>query len=203
MKRCLLTVEFRDYWHIGSGRGQGKHLDAVVDKDTEGLPFVPGRMLKGLLRDAMRRLEAWGNTGVASDDADVSTRELFGGEDAGLSTPTRHDTSPGFIFVGDARLPEDLRCWLSQTDQISQRQSLYRQIFSTAINEATGGARENSLRGIEVVIPVTLSAHLEIQGKSPDAVITRIKRALPLIQAVGAHRSRGLGRAHLSLVEVA
>jgi len=203
MTRCLLTVEFRDYWHIGSGRGQGKHLDAVVDKDTEGLPFVPGRMLKGLLRDALRRLEAWGNTGVASDQAAVSVQELFGGPGGDISTATRHDTSPGLLFVGDARLPEELRRWLSHSDQAAQRQTLYRQIFSTAIDETTGGARENSLRGVEVVIPLTLSACLEVQGKAPEIAIRQIKRALPLIQAVGAHRSRGLGRARLSLGELA
>jgi len=181
MTRSLLTIEFHDYWHIGSGRGEGKHLDSVVDKDESGLPFVPGRIIKGLLRDALHRLEVWNNPGINLDSTEMTTQELFGGIVSDLSTTTRHDTTPGCLFVGDARLPEDLRIWLSHSDQITQRQNLYRQVFSTAINESSGSAKENSLRGIEVVIPLTLISQVEVLGNNSDAIINRLKRALPLI----------------------
>ena len=78
-------------------------------------------------------------------------------------------------------------------------------MHSTAIDHGTGVATNKSLRGIEVVIPLTLYATL---NEVPSAKFKipnwhkLLEPALPLIQAVGAHRSRGLGRAVVSLEEV-
>jgi hypothetical protein len=83
-------------------------------------------------------------------------------------------------------------------------QGLYRSHFSTSIDHASGTAEEQTLRGIELAVPLTLYAavlpvagarHTDLQDSWPDLV----RQALPLIQAVGAHRSRGLGRATMTL----
>ena len=81
---------------------------------------------------------------------------------------------------------------------------LFREHFSTAI-EATGVAREHSLRGMQVVVPLTLYANLaEVPGipvPIPDWR-ERLQAVFPLITAVGAHRTRGFGRARLSWKEI-
>jgi CRISPR/Cas system CSM-associated protein Csm3 (group 7 of RAMP superfamily) len=190
-----LTVRFLDYWHVGSGRGLGKHLDAVVDKDASGLPYVPGRMLKGLLRDAVWRLESWGHPGFARG----CTRALFGTRP---DEADRHTKTDGCVYISDARLSDAISNWLADPAQRDTRAALYRQIYATAIDERRGCARKNSLRGIEVVVPVTLAANLTVEcAASPGAPDPQalIGMALPLIQAVGAHRSRGLGRVVLTL----
>lgn len=49
-------IQFHSYWHCGSGLAAGAGVDALVVKDADGLPFVPGKTIKGLLREAMEEL---------------------------------------------------------------------------------------------------------------------------------------------------
>ncbi len=53
MKRRLLKFRLSSYWHIGSGAGGDAVADSLVNRDAQGLPTIPGRTIKGLLRDAM------------------------------------------------------------------------------------------------------------------------------------------------------
>jgi CRISPR/Cas system CSM-associated protein Csm3 (group 7 of RAMP superfamily) len=196
MNMSVLSIQFQEYWHVGSGRGEGKHLDAVVDKDVVGLPYVPGRMLKGLLRDACLRLETWGHP-----DFHVGFTQIHFGSrpDGATDKAARHSTQQGCLYLSNAVLAPNIHAWLALPSQVEARQALYRQIHATAIDETRGCALKNSLRGIEVVVPVALSATLDIECAEPESIAQKLRIALPLIQSIGAHRSRGLGRAHLAL----
>ena len=44
-------VTFLDYWHLGSGLSAGSKLDSTIIKDENGLPYVPGKTIKGLIRE--------------------------------------------------------------------------------------------------------------------------------------------------------
>lgn len=189
----VLRVDMLETWHVGSGRALGRHLDAVVDRDARGLPYVPGRMLKGLLRGAADALVAWGHWQVAT------VERLFGGDsqrDDGLA-------APGLLHVGSAELPELERQWLGgdHDDARRQREALFVAQFQTAIDRDSGIAASGSLRGIELVLPVTLLADVTL-GR-PSAAATeedwrQLTQLLPLVRAVGAHKTRGHGRARLS-----
>ena len=52
MSTIKYEIEFFSNWHCGSGLAAGADVDALVIKDQEGLPYIPGRTLKGLLREA-------------------------------------------------------------------------------------------------------------------------------------------------------
>lgn len=45
------TLKFYDYWHISSGLSAGARLDSTVIKDDDGLPYVAGKIIKGLSRE--------------------------------------------------------------------------------------------------------------------------------------------------------
>ena len=47
----IYKVTFLDYWHLSSGLTSGSKLDSTVVKDKDGLPFIPGKTIKGLLRE--------------------------------------------------------------------------------------------------------------------------------------------------------
>lgn len=53
------SIEFNTYWHIGSGLSGGVEVDSLVlkDNDTDALPYIPGKTLKGLLREAAEVLK--------------------------------------------------------------------------------------------------------------------------------------------------
>lgn len=200
MNAMRLEVDFRHYWHAGTGRGSGHHLDALVVRDAHGLPFLPGKTLRGLLRDAMHRLEKWGSAGIQPD----TTERLFGSaawEKASDGLRARDRTEPGVLYVSDARLPEEVRSWLGRAENRRFVQGLFRQHFSTAMTPA-GVARERSLRGIEVCVPLTLVAELRVLGKdAPGGWREAVTAAAKLVRAAGAHRSRGFGRCTIREVE--
>ena len=174
-----IQVELLDYWHVGSGHGRGTHLDAIVDRDSDNLPYVPGKMLKGLLRNAAHCLVQWGHF-----DAEA-LKNMFGSE-----------ILAGVLSVSDARLPEEVAAHLAGDEQSHLREQLFAEHFSTAI-EQEGSAKDESLRGIELVIPCKLFAELEIPVDVPQELI---KQVLSLVRSLGAHRTRGLGRCILSVV---
>ena len=51
-------LEFFSYWHCGSGLSAGADVDLLTIKDEDGFPFVPGKTIKGLLREASETLAA-------------------------------------------------------------------------------------------------------------------------------------------------
>jgi hypothetical protein len=192
-----LQIEFLDYWHAGGGRGAGSHLDAIVERDGRDLPYVPGRQIKGLLREAMEALEHWQQVPAGMTDA------IFG-----RPALTGQISLQGSIGFSDAGLPAAEADWLSEretgsphdADARNARAALYRDLFATAIDSDTGSAKSTSLRGIEVVIPLTLEAAISVlPGKTPPAAWEQqLAKTFILVRAVGAHRSRGLGRATLA-----
>lgn len=211
-----LQVDFISYWHVGSGRGNGNQVDAVCARDAEGLPVLPGRQLKGLLRHAVRRAEVWGwMEGLVLPAGPLQSHEqlLFG---SGSQEAERFSTEPGVLLVDCARLPADERAALAAEENAELRGELFGELFSTAIDEL-GSARRFSLRGLEVSIPLQLQAALELEVTTVQAQLraqqrayiasgsawTALERALPLLDALGAQRSRGLGEATVALIRAA
>ena len=210
-----LRLDFQNYWHTGSGQSSGHHLDALCQKDAAGLPYVSGRQLKGLLRHAVRRAEAWGwyeqaKQALQLTDANAVETVLFG---SASQEDSRFDSEPGMVFVGNAELAEDERTWLAQPEQTRLRSQLYVDMYNTAIDADSGTVVKHSLRGTELAIPVSLFACLNFKPTAldPDVFAQQqqllnqntcqalIEPALSLVDLCGAHRSRGLGEVIVSL----
>lgn len=187
MKMRTLILALHDYWHCGSGRGEGSHADALVERDAHGLPYVPGRTLKGLLREATELLE---EAGAAPANAAV---RYFGTAPAsGLS---RHESEAGLLAFSSAALPEGLVSWLSGPVGAVHKGALFRIHYSTAI-AASGVAKDKSLRGIEAAVPMDLEC--VVAGPDDDGWVELLDAAFPLVRAIGGHRRRGFGRCTLA-----
>ena len=77
---ATLTLTFLSYWQCGTGTGGGD-LDELVARDAAGMPFVSGKRLKGVLREAYECLEHWDLWKLGDDVAvnrPVSSNLLFG-----------------------------------------------------------------------------------------------------------------------------
>lgn len=195
MTPATLNVDIRSYWYPGTGRGSGFHLDALTHAGADGLPRLPGRTLKGLLRDAVFRAETWGWEAVPEG----ITESLFGplGRDG-------EETRPGRLRVSDATLPEEVAGWLTTQEGKKLVAGLYREHFSTAIDPDSGVAKGRSLRGMQVVVPLMLESTIqEVSAVASDGCDWRglLRAVFPLVSAVGGHRSRGFGRAVLAWKE--
>lgn len=186
MHRVKLTFTIVSYWHAGSGAGEGARLDAITAEKAYGLPYLPGKTVKGLLREAVLMVEECGKLPAKTTEA------LFG------TATTRYDSTAGQLEITDATLPDDFQNWA----RLNQEKGpfLFHTVSSTCINNE-GTAETDTLRCIEVSIPMSLMSFVESEVEPPYWIDT-LKLAAPFVRHIGTHRHRGLGRTVLTVEEV-
>ena len=179
-----VTFQILSYWRVGTGQGRGASLDAVCARDPDGLPFIPGRQVRGLFREAV------------TDAAEMkwfsgAVDELFGS----AKTDGRDvipDTTAGTLRFENARMLACDQAALKREGYL--RHGLFDTKRSTAIDPQTGAARDRSLRFEEVAIPLMLRTDILPLPGAPADWATRLETAAPLIRGIGSGRNRGLGR---------
>lgn len=68
MTSWQLGFDLKSLWHIGSSAPTGTDVDAEPTLTPEGLPYIPGKSVRGLLRDS---LQFGAELGLGFDAADV------------------------------------------------------------------------------------------------------------------------------------
>ena len=174
--KIILTIEMHNYWHCGSGLAAGADMDALVIKDKDGLPYIPGKTIKGLIREAVDTLLQVDKQEVKEYDA---TFGYFADKDSRLCAAS---------YFKNATLSEEEA---NQIIKSGLQRFLYTSIANTAIDTETETAKEHSLRKIEVSMPCTL--HCEILDV-PESMADILIRSIGLIKNLGVNRNRGLGR---------
>lgn len=187
------SITFFSYWHTGSGLTSGADLDALVIKDQNNLPYIPGKTLKGLLKGAALDLLELKNR---KPEDDPFIKEFFGYfDEKSMEESTIH--TRGSAFFTNAHLDSSLRKILTDQNE-SLKPYLYRSMASTAIDE-NGVAQKGSLRRIEVTVPLTLHAAIYNVNKE-DAL--KIEQCMNWIKRMGLNRTRGLGRCKFEIVKM-
>ena len=175
-------IEFFSNWHCGSGLAAGADVDALVVKDAEGLPYVPGKTIKGLLREAAEELN-----GTSS-----LLNKIFGL--SGEAKLSDSETSRvGESFFSNAILPEGSAIIASNLIP-----HLYQTFASTSIDEESGIAKDNTLRRIETVIPCCLEGEIR---NIPEIGTALLEEAMQFIKRMGTGRNRGYGRCKISVIK--
>ena len=164
-------IEFLDYWHLSSGLSAGAKLDSLVVKDSHNIPYVPGKTIKGLVREMAELLEN-----------ETFVKECFGVEGVDM----------GVCYFANASLDDTVK---KEIYSNRLQSNLYDEIASTKIED--GMAVDHSLREIEVVVPLTLYGEII---DVPTHYIDDMTRALKMIKRMGLNRNRGLGRCQLEVV---
>lgn len=182
-------ITFYSDWHTGSGLTSGSDLDALVIKDRNDLPFIPGKTLKGLFKEAaveMSRLAGpvFFNDGFIQDvfgfwDDNIADEKLF---------PER-----GAAFFSNAELPEVLK---EEISRCFLQPFLYRAVSSTAIEG--GVAKQGSLRRTQVTVPCDLYAEVR---DIDEKYVGDLRKCCGWIKRLGLNRHRGLGRCDFEFVE--
>ncbi len=195
----LIKIDIRSFWRSGTGAGDVGGIDALCAVDHDSLPYLPGKHLKGLLRDAVAQAVALGR--LTWKDRDVV--EHFGEQGFG---PEKTETGglipysrakPGCLRVDSAHLPAaDRHAIVASENKTALINQLFRNLQSTEIDRSTGAAKNKSLRLEQVAVPLTLEFEVtRPDGNGKDGWQAELEKALPLVRAVGQKRTRGLGRA--------
>lgn len=178
------TIEFFSDWHCGSGLAAGADVDALVVKDKNSLPYVPGKTIKGLVREAVENIVT-----LRGEDKEEIINSAFGYFD------DKDSSNKGEMFFTNAEL-EDNEANTIVANKLQQY--LSRTIASTAIKE-NGIAKDHSLRKIEVIVPCTLQGTIK---NVPSELKSDIIDGLKYIKRLGVNRNRGLGRCQIKGEEV-
>lgn len=189
MPTIIYKIDFFDFWHTGSGLAGSTYADSLVIKNENGLPIIPGKTLKGLLREAAQELHQLDENLVTKHFIDT----IFGVK------PEKNDdrnrtANEGLCFFSNATLTKNL----SETLSTEQTKELYQVLSSTAIDE-NGQAKEGSLRQLEVTIPLQLYAQIvDFPDDEPNK--KQLEYCLAWVKQLGLNRNRGLGRCQLSII---
>jgi len=189
MADLIYKIEFLSDWHCGTGLTSGSDVDLLVIKDENGLPFVPGKTLKGLLKEAAKTIKEYDST---IEKWDEFIKSIFGIE----TEKGSNITEEGKCYFSNAVLSEKLQKDLINTPKL--KETLYRKIASTAIDD-NGTAKKHSLRKIEVTIP------LEMYGKISEfdkQYKDMMNKCFNYTKRLGTTRNRGLGRCIITIYEV-
>lgn len=173
------TIEFFSFWHCGSGLAAGADVDELVIRDEDGLPFVPGRTVKGLLRGAavtLRRMDPQRFSEAFIDEVFGSSGDEDGHRQKGAASFTN-----ATLDERGAIIAENLQ------------EGLYSAIASTAIGD-DGIAKDHTLRKIEAVVPCTVHGKIYVLPEMSDSYRDNLKSCMAMVKRMGTGRSRGLGR---------
>jgi CRISPR/Cas system CSM-associated protein Csm3 (group 7 of RAMP superfamily) len=188
---------------LGRGDGVAGLVNAEVQHDAFGCPFLGGRTIKGLLREeCVNLLYALQPMGKAAAWEGAAAR-LFGEPGSTLA-------GRSFLYISDATLPDDLRQAIRQgiaEQQLTRAQVLHSLTairYQTGVDVETEAPQKESLRAMRVVLRNTvLTAQLYLE-ESGDAAQEQCDRALlaaciKALRLVGTGRNRGVGEVRAQL----
>jgi CRISPR/Cas system CSM-associated protein Csm3 (group 7 of RAMP superfamily) len=169
------------------------------------LPYLPGKTLRGLLREGVQQAEESGLEEVPAG----TTAHLFG-KPPNTQKGGLHEREEGILRISDATLGADYETWAEQEEDAAVLEPLFSRLASTAI-DSNGQVKEKTLRTMEVAVPLTLEALIhEIEEKAveekvveenPADVVGWLTAGLKFIRGLGTQRRRGLGRVRFQLQE--
>lgn len=193
---------------FGRGDGVAGLVDADVQHDEYGLPYLGGKTLKGLLAaecaEILYALRETQNPHLA--DWEKAAQFLFG-------SPGSRADKMGCMIVGNAQLPEDLRAWiqadfrfLSESEKGKKQRvnldSLTALRRQTAIDEQSGAAKDNTLRTMRVIVHgVTFVAQLDFAEPVSERACWLLAACIQAFHRAGTGRNRGRGRLQANLYE--
>jgi hypothetical protein len=205
MTRYYLTMKLLSDATFGRGDGLAGEVDAEVQHDAAGFPYLGGRTLKGLLGaecaeivDALRG--ALAAAGAAEPWAAAGQR-LFGASGAGL------DGAAG-LRVGPAELPADLRAAVAAQvaadaarippgnfTPVQVLESLTAVRRQTAMDAETGAPKKNTLRAMRVIVRgEEFTAPLDLEGDPGPYDLPLLAASVKALRRAGTGRNRGRGK---------
>ena len=203
MKRRL-KIRFDSDWHIGSGAGIPGSVDRQVLRDENGLPYIPGKTLTGVLRDAAEWI-AYIRQDVQKDGKDWKgvVSALFGEQPESHGGDAEKAAAGAKIGISSAELSKDLKSYIAGADmQVNISDGLYMAHPGVKIDIKTGRAEKDHFFSTERVRhDCVLYADVTYESLSDDEE-TLLNDAVKAVRHIGGKRRRGAGECRLKLLDV-
>lgn len=189
-----IIITFKSDWQVGAGIGDGSLADSILARDQDGLIYIPGRALKGALR------EGAGKLAQCRDDLKIVQTKLFG------SRSTSSDTNEsGIIRVSPGYLPDNIRLELKKLNS-DARASFIKDMTCNRIQTALENkqVKQGSLRSIECgMAGMQFEATIDIEEQAPldkTFLSSYLVALCAATKSIGANRARGLGYCEIKVL---
>lgn len=196
-EKLTITIQMESDWHIGTGSGQAKAVDRLVRKDKHGLPIIPGKTLKGILKDSAEVIA--GGLGSTWPEWVSFTFGDSPSEDWDDTAGSRRNPEGGALDIRSANLSDALRA------KLLADQALIPYIYSVRPGVALtkdGVAKDDHLRLEERTRGgLTLTARISLEGDDEDRKKAKalLAAAAAWTQRLGGKRRRGSGKCCISI----
>lgn len=192
-----IRLEMLSDWHVGTGYGDAT-VDRAVRRDRDGLPYVPGKTLRGVLRDACEQVAYGLDEGVRGPWHEV-LEAVFGDQPSLRSDDPARPPRPGALHLGDARLREADATVLRAKPALARATTFVKP--GVKISYATGAAEPRCLRfdevargGLELEAPAVLQLPAEAPSEVRVAASALLVAGIARLERLGGKRRRGTGR---------
>lgn len=191
MKRKRIEIRLLSDTCVSDGGIYNSAVDTDICQDDFGFPYIPGKRLKGCLRECALELNDWG--------AGIAIGRLFG----------KPGNERGQVVIKNAYIKDrpskiEVIRQLSGTALCHPQNVLgcYSYIRTqTALDFASGAADDQSLRTIRVANK-GLEFEAEVLFLSEDSSLEQdFQKCLSVLRHIGAARTRGLGEVKAVLLE--
>lgn len=190
MNTINYSIEFFDYWSTTAGLAGGSLADSLCLKAANGLPYIPGKTIKGLMREATEVLQMQEIELFTSDFIDYVFGELERAPNDSLSGTS---TKEALSFFSDATLDKGTAKDILDKHLNTQ---MFEYLASTAI-ESSGLATPGSLRRIEYALPCTLFGSVY---NVPIKYKSQLTNCANFVKRLGYNRHRGFGRCKITIL---
>ena len=204
MSTRYLRLCFDSDWHVGSGAGVPRSVDRQVLRDEEGLPYVPGKTLTGILRDAAEWIADTRDALEKDKKWKKALTGLFGEQ------PESHGGTPGAsavgakVGIGSAELSQGLRDYIRRAlreSGLNLGEALFTVRPGVKIDPETGRALDDHLFSVERVRGCVLYAPVQCFRKLAEDEKKLLDDAVRAVRRLGGKRRRGGGRCRLGWFE--
>jgi CRISPR-associated protein Csx10 len=199
MEELKIKIELMSDTLIGSGSGCGSTVDTDIIYDELGLPYIPAKRLKGLLKDsAIAVVEMLEKSRIITpvENKDL-LKNIFG--NPGQNNPSgvyfsnlhieEYEKNREFLASMQKTITPDLI--LNSVTRLRQQ---------TAIDPSTGTAEDHSLRTVRVINKGLLFTGSIQSEKLTDAEAELLILAGSNLKRIGTKRNRGFGEIKCTIV---
>lgn len=207
--KIRLHIELQSDLLMGSGKGSGSVIDTDIVFDDFGLPFIPGKRLKGLIRNSLCELMQLSTSGSNVNLFDIKVQDvnyLFG---------VIGHSHPGVINFPDMEL-ETKECLLEaiqygKSEEVFSGEDVknfFTYIRSQTTIDENGLAKKGSLRTSRVLSYINpiepekkhqFVGELGLTNEVTEHHLKCLELAARWTKHIGSQRSRGLGQIQMKL----
>ncbi|MCB0132977.1 MAG: hypothetical protein KDD78_19080, partial [Caldilineaceae bacterium] len=201
MTNLTLQITLRSDGAFGRGDGVAGLIDAEVQHDEYGFPYIGGRTLKGLLvEECANLLFALDRAGLAGSSVNTAN-DLFGTPGSGLDDFAR-------LRIGPAELSASLRAVVRE-EYVGRRAEVMRDEIlpaltairrQTAVDATTGAPKQETLRTQRVVLrntqlkaPIGLDPDTNPDNETDRRLLGLLAACVLALRRGGTDRNRGRG----------